>query len=184
MTTHIVFKAGRASTLQFHRSLAPSSRPHLVGIAWVVRCAELGARADEAPFKVEDAAAPVPGMGKENAERDVAAATAQAALGLGSAPTKGSGGAGGAAGGRRRKSMEPKALAALGNGAGDASFGGGAAGGAAGSARDAALKASIAASIERARRKSLQFMPRVGSPLAKRVFVMPDAPEEEEENDE
>jgi len=128
----------------------------------------------------------MPGLGKENAVRDVAAATAQAALGLGgSAPTKGGkDGAAGAGAGRRRKSMEPKALAALGNGAsgsGSASgqAGSGAQGG--GNARDAALKASIAASIERARRKSLQFRPLVGSPLAKRVFVMPDAVEEGEE---
>ncbi|BGP42294.1 hypothetical protein JCM10449v2_006299 [Rhodotorula kratochvilovae] len=178
VTTHIVFKSGRPSTLHFHRSLAPSSRPHLVGIAWVVRCAELSARADEAPFKVEDAAAPIPGTGKENAARDVAAATAQAALGLGGAPAGSKGDAGAP---RRRKSMEPKALAALGSAGlgGDPSVS--AAGGAGGTARDAALKASIAASIERARRKSLQFMPKVGSPLAKRVFVMPDAPEEDEE---
>ncbi|GAA5843118.1 hypothetical protein JCM9279_001867 [Rhodotorula babjevae] len=183
VTTHIVFKAGRPSTLQSYRSLSPASRPHLVGIAWVVRCAELGAHADEAPFKVEDAAAPMPGLGKENAVRDVAAATAQAALGLGcSAPSKG-GKDGGAGAGRRRKSMEPKALVALGNGASGSGSAGetgsGAQGG--GTARDAALKASIAASIERARRKSLQFRPLVGSPLAKRVFVMPDAVEEGEE---
>lgn len=39
---------------------------------------------------------------------------------------------------------------------------------------DNLVKASIAASLERARLRSLQFAPKVGSPLAKRVFVMPD----------
>ncbi|GJN92384.1 hypothetical protein Rhopal_005414-T1 [Rhodotorula paludigena] len=188
LTTHIVFKSGRPSTLSFHRTAAPSTRPHLVGIAWVVRCAELGARADEAPFRVEDATAPLPGTGKENAgssvggKVDIAAKTAQAALGLGGAPG-GKGESHGAGGSKRRKSMEPKALAALGSSVngGDASFGTGSSG-ATFAARDAALKASIAASIERARRKSLQFAPKVGSPLAKRVFVMPDLPPAEEDD--
>ncbi|GAA6005139.1 BRCT domain-containing protein [Rhodotorula paludigena] len=188
LTTHIVFKSGRPSTLSFHRTAAPLTRPHLVGIAWVVRCAELGARADEAPFRVEDATAPLPGTGKENAgssvggKVDIAAKTAQAALGLGGAPG-GKGESHGAGGSKRRKSMEPKALAALGSSVngGDASFGTGSSG-ATFAARDAALKASIAASIERARRKSLQFAPKVGSPLAKRVFVMPDLPPAEEDD--
>ncbi|BGP02184.1 BRCT domain-containing protein [Rhodotorula toruloides] len=162
LTTHIIFKAGRASTIQFYRSANPSHRPHLVGIAWVVRCAEIGARVDEGPFRVEDAVAPAPGSGKENV--DVVAATAQAALGLGKPST-------GAASGshKRRKSMEPKALAQLNNANSSMS-----------AASESALKASIAASIERARRKSLAFAPKVGSPLAKRVYVLPDAPEEDE----
>ncbi|BGP10233.1 hypothetical protein JCM10049v2_006116 [Rhodotorula toruloides] len=162
LTTHIIFKAGRASTIQFYRSANPSHRPHLVGIAWVVRCAEIGARVDEGPFRVEDAVAPAPGTGKENV--DVVAATAQAALGLGKPST-------GAASGphKRRKSMEPKALAQLNNANSSMS-----------AASESALKASIAASIERARRKSLAFAPKVGSPLAKRVYVLPDAPEEDE----
>ncbi|BGP34217.1 hypothetical protein JCM10296v2_006032 [Rhodotorula toruloides] len=162
LTTHIIFKAGRASTIQFYRSANPSHRPHLVGIAWVVRCAEIGARVDEGSFRVEDAVAPALGTGKENI--DVVAATAQAALGLGKPST-------GAASGshKRRKSMEPKALAQLNNANSSMS-----------AASESALKASIAASIERARRKSLAFVPKVGSPLAKRVYVLPDAPEEDE----
>ncbi|BGP26586.1 hypothetical protein JCM10295v2_005539 [Rhodotorula toruloides] len=162
LTTHIIFKAGRAATIQFYRSANPSHRPHLVGIAWVVRCAEIGSHVDEAQFRVEDAVAPVPGTGKENI--DVVAATAQAALGLGKPST-------GAASGsqKRRKSMEPKALAQLNNANSSMS-----------AASESALKASIAASIERARRKSLAFAPKVGSPLAKRVYVLSDAPEEDE----
>ncbi|GAA5856637.1 hypothetical protein JCM8547_005903 [Rhodosporidiobolus lusitaniae] len=179
LTTHIIYKSGRPSTLSFLRSLPPTSRPKLVGIAWVVRCAELGQKVDEAAFGVPD----VGGAGGKEGKENVGAAKrggrqseeggkkvvgqkrevgemAQAALGMGSGPS----GKGGAAAGKRRRSMEPKALAALNNSMNASSS----------AAAENALKASIAASIDRARRKSLQYAPKVGSPLAKRVFVMPD----------
>jgi len=94
---------------------------------------------------------------------------------------------------QRRKSMEPKALAALNSSTN----------GATGSSNPARehfhsvsslcarsylrsshlVKASIAASLERARLRSLQFAPKVGSPLAKRVFVMPDMTPDNEEDE-
>lgn len=165
LTTHIVFKSGKPTTLDFYRQTSLARRPHLVGIAWVVRCSELHTRVDESLFKIEEAgtASAAPGGGKEN--MDAVTATAQAALGLSEKGTKGA-----QAAAKRRKSMEPRALAALNNARANLSLS---------SSNDSAMKATIAASIERARRKSLQYAPRIGSPLAKRVFVMPDAVEEE-----
>ncbi|GAA5991716.1 hypothetical protein JCM10908_001106 [Rhodotorula pacifica] len=165
LTTHIVFKSGKPATLDFYRQSSLARRPHLVGIAWVVRCSELHTRVEESLFKIDEAvgASAAPGGGKENV--DAATATAQAALGLSA-----NGGKKGDAGVKRRKSMEPRALAALNNARANLSLS---------TSNDSAMKASIAASIERARRKSLQYAPRVGSPLAKRVFVMPDPVEEE-----
>ncbi|GAA5907610.1 hypothetical protein JCM5296_007202 [Sporobolomyces johnsonii] len=149
LTTHIIFKAGRPATLQFARSAPPSRTPHLVGIAWVVRCVELGAKAAEGPFRVVD----------EQEADERSGLGVSGGLGL-------SRGVGGAQ--KRRRSMEPKALAALNNASSIAS-------------NDPALKASIAASLERARLRTLQFAPKVGSPLAKRVWAMPD-PEEDDED--
>ena len=165
LTTHIVFKSGKPTTLDFYRQTALARRPHLVGIAWVVRCSELHTRVDESLFEIEETgtASAAPGGGKEN--MDAVTATAQAALGL-----SGKGAKGAQAAAKRRKSMEPRALAALNNARANLSLS---------SSNDSAMKATIAASIERARRKSLQYAPRIGSPLAKRVFVMPDAVEEE-----
>ncbi|GAA5823769.1 hypothetical protein JCM11251_003285 [Rhodosporidiobolus azoricus] len=176
LTTHIIYKSGRPSTLHFFRTLAPARRPHLVGIAWVVRCAEVGSHVDEASFKIDDVEGEKENRGiakgqsrtsaagevKTGEKREIGA-MAQAALGLSSGT-----GAKGAGPNKRRRSMEPKALAALNNSM------------SAPASADNALKASIAASIERARRKSLLYAPKVGSPLAKRVFVMPDAPSTEE----
>ncbi|BGP18653.1 hypothetical protein JCM10213_002897 [Rhodosporidiobolus nylandii] len=171
LTTHIIYKSGRPSTLSFLRTLPPMSRPKVVGIAWVVRCAEVGQRVDEGPFKVEDVEGEkenrdaVARTGEAAAKKREVGAMAQAALEMSNGP-----GAKGAVGpNKRRRSMEPKALAAL-NQSANAS-----------AAADNALKASIAASIERARRKSLQYAPKVGSPLAKRTWVLPDAPVDEEE---
>lgn len=50
LTTHVIYKSGRPSTLQFVRSCARP--PRVVGIAWVVRCAEIGKKADEKAFVV------------------------------------------------------------------------------------------------------------------------------------
>ncbi|GAA6011160.1 hypothetical protein JCM11491_006743 [Sporobolomyces phaffii] len=148
LTTHIVFKSGRASTLQFVRSCVRP--PKVVGIAWVVRCAEIGQRADENVFRVvED---------KKETEKENMLFAAGAGK---TVPAQ-----------KRRRSMEPKALAALNS---STSLTG---------SSNPALKASIAASLERARLRSLQFAPKVGSPLAKRVFVMPDMTNEQDEDDE
>ncbi|SCV71608.1 BQ2448_3196 [Microbotryum intermedium] len=120
--THIVYKSGRSGTLQRYRTHA-DPKPHLVGISWVVRCAELNQHVEEKPFLIE--------AGKEDMFQ------------------------------KKRRSMEPKALSALNAPPGVLT-----------AATNPGLKATIAASLERARRQSLQFAPKVGSPLAKRVFVM------------
>lgn len=78
--THIIFKAGRPGTLQRYRA-HPNPKPHLVGIAWVVRCHELQRHADESPFAIDL---------DNHAGASVIGGTT-----------------------RRRKSMEPRALAPL-----------------------------------------------------------------------
>lgn len=50
-TTHVVFKSGKPSTLQYVRSRR-ACPPVVVGIAWVVKCAEIGQKVDEKPFLV------------------------------------------------------------------------------------------------------------------------------------
>lgn len=56
--THIVYKSGRPGTL--HRLRAhPDPKPFLVGIAWVVQCAEVGSRVDEKAFIVESGNQPI-----------------------------------------------------------------------------------------------------------------------------
>ncbi|GAA6061976.1 hypothetical protein JCM10212_005220 [Sporobolomyces blumeae] len=149
LTTHVVFKAGRPSTLQFVRSCV-SRPPRLVGIAWVVRCAEIGRKADEEPFLLHEE--------KQEVEKE----NSMFAIGAGkTAPAQ-----------KRRRSMEPKALAALNNSTTSIA------------SSNPSLKASIAASLDRARLRSLQFAPKVGSPLAKRVFVMPDEPADGGDDDD
>lgn len=49
--THIVFKNGLPNTLARYRLL--DSKPHVVGIAWVVECVEQRARMDEEKYKVD-----------------------------------------------------------------------------------------------------------------------------------
>ncbi|SCZ89078.1 BZ3500_MvSof-1268-A1-R1_Chr1-1g00939 [Microbotryum saponariae] len=121
--THIVYKSGRPGTLQRYRTHA-DPKPHLVGISWVVRCAELNQHVEEKTFLIE--------AGKEDLFQ------------------------------KKRRSMEPKALSALNAPPGALLT----------ASTNPGLKATIAASLERARRQSMQFAPKVGSPLAKRVFVM------------
>ncbi|GAA5897517.1 BRCT domain-containing protein [Sporobolomyces salmoneus] len=149
LTTHIVYKSGKPSTLQFVRSCV--RRPKVVGIAWVVRCAELGQKVDEKPFIVVEE------------KKEVDQENSLFAVGAGKTiPAQ-----------KRRRSMEPKALAALNSSVNSANL----------ASSNPALKASIAASLERARLRSLQFAPKVGSPLAKRVFVVPDVEDDHEEMD-
>ncbi|TCD66528.1 hypothetical protein EIP91_001248 [Steccherinum ochraceum] len=50
--THIVYKNGLMSTLTRYR-LLHEPRPHVVGIAWVVECAEQRAKVDEKKFLVD-----------------------------------------------------------------------------------------------------------------------------------
>ncbi|GAA5940596.1 uncharacterized protein JCM15063_006301 [Sporobolomyces koalae] len=147
LTTHIVFKGGKPSTLQYARSCVRP--PKVVGIGWVVRCVEVSARADERAYAVVEE--------KKEIEKE----NSMFAIGAGKpGPAQ-----------KRRRSMEPKALAALNNTMSSSS------------SSNPALKASIAASLERARLRSLQFAPKVGSPLAKRVFVMPDLKADEDEDE-
>ncbi|CEL52700.1 structural constituent of cell wall [Rhizoctonia solani AG-1 IB] len=51
-TTHIIFKSGHQSTLTKYK-LYDDPKPFLVGIAWVVQCAEKLARVDEEGFRVK-----------------------------------------------------------------------------------------------------------------------------------
>ena len=65
--THIVYKSGRpASLARAKQPPAGSPVPFLVGIGWVVQCAERGERVDEAGFRVveEDPGLAVPLKGK------------------------------------------------------------------------------------------------------------------------
>ncbi|GAA6016150.1 hypothetical protein JCM8202_005429 [Rhodotorula sphaerocarpa] len=172
LTTHIIYKSGRSTTLDFVRQAPTRRKPHLVGIAWVVRCAETHSRVDEAQYKIDEAGSAVQaGGGKEN--MTTVTVTAQAALGHSGKAVKG-----GHDGVKRRKSMEPRAFATINSGRTEREAS--AAADLTGRSKDSALKAGIAASIERARRKSLQHAPRIGSPLAGRIFVRPDAVQEEE----
>ncbi|GAA5876833.1 hypothetical protein JCM16303_006302 [Sporobolomyces ruberrimus] len=148
LTTHVIFKSGRPSTLQYVRGCVRP--PKVVGIAWVVRCAEIRQKADERAFTVVEE--------KKEVEKE----NSMFAIGAGKpGPAQ-----------KRRRSMEPKALAALNSSTASAG------------SSNPALKASIAASLERARLRSLQWTPKVGSPLAKRVFVMPDLNDNEDEDQE
>lgn len=53
--THVVFKGGRPATLARARATpAGSVQPFVVGIGWVVQCAEKGERVSELDFKVEE----------------------------------------------------------------------------------------------------------------------------------
>lgn len=143
--THIIYKSGRPSTLTRYKASPASDRPFLVGISWVVRCAELGKRVDEGGYTVQE--------GKESV-------------------------------GKRRRSMEPRLLAIptpVGGGVGGKreieAIGPGITANT--SARKSfslfpassrsrmiadclcvLVQATIAASIDRARRKSLQFQPK------------------------
>ncbi|RPD53415.1 hypothetical protein L226DRAFT_473053 [Lentinus tigrinus ALCF2SS1-7] len=49
--THVVFKNGLMSTLSRYKLLS-DPKPHVVGIAWVVECAEQCKKVDESPFRV------------------------------------------------------------------------------------------------------------------------------------
>ncbi|KAM0790809.1 hypothetical protein ACM66B_004655 [Microbotryomycetes sp. NB124-2] len=171
--THVVWKSGKPLSKYLGSGSAGSSSaqraPKIVGIGWVVRCAEVNQRVDETPFLVD----------LEQHQQSVTSYVS------GSSGTSVAGPSGTQQ--RRRKSMEPKALSVLGardanrrtTSAGAGMSGlttvdeGGRASDAVQSEVDPAVKASIAASIDRARRKSLQFAPKVGSPLAKRVYSMP-----------
>lgn len=90
----------------------------------MVRCTELGRRVDEKQFLVD-------------VSTSVFSTSGVTGSGLGAQQ-------------KRRKSMEPKALRALGEGSSGANA----------VEPDSRVQASIAASIERARRKSLQYAPK------------------------
>ncbi|KAJ7072597.1 hypothetical protein C8F01DRAFT_1104497 [Mycena amicta] len=50
--THIVYKNGLRSTYTKYKALA-EPRPHLVGMEWVVKCAEAHTRQDETPYLID-----------------------------------------------------------------------------------------------------------------------------------
>ncbi|KAK4050761.1 hypothetical protein OIO90_004983 [Microbotryomycetes sp. JL221] len=88
---------------------------------------------------------------------------------------------------RRRKSMEPKALMALGSR--DVNRRSSLAvsnNNLTTTNEDPIVKARVAASLERARKKSLQYTPKVGSPLAKRVssFTIEQVLQEDEQGEQ
>ncbi|GAA5963396.1 hypothetical protein JCM3765_003054 [Sporobolomyces pararoseus] len=146
--THVIFKSGKPSTLSYVRCRR-ACKPTVVGIAWVVKCVEMGQKVDEKPFLIVEE--------KKEVEKE----NSLFAIGAGkTVPAQ-----------KRRRSMEPKALAALNSSASST-----------GSSKTA-LTESIAASLARARNRSLRYAPKVGSPLVNRVFVMPDNAQEEEEDE-
>ncbi|KAK4050811.1 hypothetical protein OIV83_003233 [Microbotryomycetes sp. JL201] len=159
--THIIWKAGKPLSKYVGST---TTGPKIVGIGWVVRCAELNQKVDETDFLVD---------------MEQCRTVTSLVTGTGSQLSSNAGQQ------RRRKSMEPKALTAL--GARDVNRRSTSVGLLTGcldtveeieradtqNAVDPAIKASIAASIDRARRKSLQFAPKVGSPLAKRMYSVP-----------
>ncbi|KDQ27627.1 hypothetical protein PLEOSDRAFT_1056143 [Pleurotus ostreatus PC15] len=49
--THVVYKNGLTSTVNKWRKL--KNKPHVVGIAWVVECAERKEKADETPHLID-----------------------------------------------------------------------------------------------------------------------------------
>ena len=51
--THIVFKDGSPTTLAKHK-LYDDPKPFLVGVSWVLTCAEIRERADETRFLVNE----------------------------------------------------------------------------------------------------------------------------------
>jgi len=62
--THVVYKNGLASTIAKVRLMDEESRPHVVGIGWVVECAEKRERADESKFAVDTEGMHVAGASK------------------------------------------------------------------------------------------------------------------------
>ncbi|KAI0759974.1 hypothetical protein BD413DRAFT_487129 [Trametes elegans] len=60
--THVVYKNGLMSTLTRYRRLLKDPKPLVVGIAWVVECAEQRTRVDEARFLVNLELANVAGV--------------------------------------------------------------------------------------------------------------------------
>ncbi|KAL7418928.1 hypothetical protein Q5752_006612 [Cryptotrichosporon argae] len=107
--THIIYRAGKSSTLAWFRRQA-EPRPHLVGITWVTRSKEAGRRLAENSFAVEVE------------DEDVFA--------------------------KRRKSMEPKSLAAS-------------------QASSRLLVPDVGLSVAAAKRRSLLYAPKISSPLKK-----------------
>ncbi|KLO13632.1 hypothetical protein SCHPADRAFT_827682 [Schizopora paradoxa] len=51
--THVVYKNGLASTIAKVKLMDADGRPHVVGIGWVVECAEKREQADESKFAVD-----------------------------------------------------------------------------------------------------------------------------------
>ncbi|KAI9612421.1 hypothetical protein KEM48_004153 [Puccinia striiformis f. sp. tritici PST-130] len=207
--THIIFKAGKPTTIEKYM-IHPRPKPALVGIGWVVRCREIMSRAEEKPYTIDLSSAQViPFYNTEN----------HRSPNISTHPINSSGPINthnGNSAHNRRKSMEPKALSLLNSGLQlnhtssstsssnttssssipDSSSG----------SQNSLSKSCIgkpmstdpinsqviettpdqviAQSIERARRKSLQFLPKVGSPLARKVSNTLNQRSDEEEDPE
>ncbi len=50
--THIVYKSGKPSTLQWLHKQDAEDRPFVVGVKWVAKCKEVGFKVDEKPYEV------------------------------------------------------------------------------------------------------------------------------------
>ncbi|KAG0152155.1 hypothetical protein CROQUDRAFT_650235 [Cronartium quercuum f. sp. fusiforme G11] len=154
--THIVFKAGKQATID-RWLIHPKPKPCLVGIGWVVRCREVLGKASETPYLIDINSTTAPTADLGNLSTSVGPSTTAGAS-------------------NRRKSMEPKALALLSHGVQldrnramlSQSCESKPASGP--DAQTLSQPDRVAQSIDRARRKSLQFLPKVGSPLGKKVF--------------
>lgn len=198
--THIVFKAGRQTTIERYM-LHPKPKPKLVGIGWVVRCREILSKADEEPYKIESSSSPI--LFNLDSPHHLANIHSHGTSSI----NGNSGGVSslGHSSHNRRKSMEPKALSLLQSGLqlnyapsvnadsvrhplSRSCFGKLATTNSDSLSSSATSTANppttgaidpnqvLAESIDRARRKSLQFLPKVGSPLANKVYV-PDETE-------
>ncbi|WAQ87021.1 hypothetical protein PtA15_7A750 [Puccinia triticina] len=206
--THIIFKAGKPTTLEKYMH-HPRPKPALVGIGWVVRCREIVGRAEERPYTIDMASAQaMPFFNPDHPSHPALQCTGPMNI-SGHIPPTGNAN-------HRRKSMEPKALSLLNSGL-QLNHSSSAASSSTtttttstttanpdpSAARNALSRSCIskpvtatsssntganatvagqpdernhvlAQSIEKARRKSLQFLPKVGSPLASKVFLPGD----------
>ncbi|KAA1102525.1 hypothetical protein PGTUg99_007886 [Puccinia graminis f. sp. tritici] len=198
--THIIFKAGKPTTLDKYMH-HPRPKPALVGIGWVVRCREIVGKAEERPYAIDiSSAQALASFNPDTSHHNAFPSGGPMNLAGHNAPTGNAN--------HRRKSMEPKALSLLNSGlqlnqtssSSSSSSTTNPTSNPDSSATRNSLSQSciskpmtstgsihssnagppedphhvLAQSIEKARRKSLQFLPKVGSPLANKVFL-PDA---------
>lgn len=51
--THIIYKSGLPTTLNWYRRQEQEERPYLVGVGWLLKSKKAGERLDEAEFTVD-----------------------------------------------------------------------------------------------------------------------------------